>query len=240
MLIPESESLDRCHEVYRGEAEAYDRLISAEDCEGRLLPALMDIAPLEGRSVLDVGAGTGRLARLVAPHCARLVAAEREPHMLARARGHLETMGAANASCAVADARALPLLGAAFDVVTAGWVFGHFTFWTHDAWRENATRAIVEMQRVTRMGGTLVIFETMGTAVTEPAPPAPGLAAYYAWLEGEMGFERRLIQTDFEFESVEASAETCGFFFGQPYAELIRANRWARVPEWTGMWWRQA
>jgi hypothetical protein len=40
--------------------------------------------------------------------------------------------------------------------------------------------------------------------------------------------------------SVEASAETCGFFFGQPYAELIRANRWARVPEWTGMWWRQA
>lgn len=240
VLIPESDSLDRCRQVYRGEAEAYDALISAEDCEGRLLPALEAIAPLEGRTVLDVGAGTGRLARLVAPFCARVVAAEREPHMLSVAKRHLESMGATHATCVAADARALPLPGGAFDVVTAGWVFGHFTFWTHAEWRENAGAAIAEMRRVARPGGTLVIFETMGTAVTEPAPPAAGLAAYYAWLESDMGFAHRVIATDFRFESVEAAADACGFFFGEPYAKRVRESDWARVPEWTGMWWRRA
>ena len=240
MLIPESDSLDRCRRVYRGEAEAYDRLVAAEDCEGRLLPALEAVAPLEGRAVLDVGAGTGRLSRLAAPRCARLVAAEREPHMLGVAKRHLEAMGLAHAACVAADARALPLADGGFDVVTAGWVFGHFTFWTHDRWRENAGRAIDEMRRVARPDGTLVIFETMGTAVSAPAPPAAGLADYYAWLEHEMGFTRRLIRTDFRFESVRAAADACGFFFGEPYARIVRENGWAQVPEWTGMWWRPA
>jgi hypothetical protein len=96
------------------------------------------------------------------------------------------------------------------------------------------------MRRVARPDGALVIFETMGTAVAEPAPPTAGLAEYYAWLEREIGFERRLIRTDFAFESVDAAAEACGFFFGEPYARLIREKRWARVPEWTGMWWRRS
>jgi len=239
VLIPESDTLDRCRQVYRGEAEAYDALITAEDCEGRLLPALEEVAPLEGRSALDVGAGTGRLARLMAPRCARVVATEREPHMLGVAKRHLEAMGAAHAACVAADARALPLPDGAFDVVTAGWVFGHFTFWTRERWRENAGEAIGEMRRVTRPGGTLVVFETMGTAVTEPAPPAPGLATYYDWLEHSMGFEHRVIPTDFRFASVDAAARACGFFFGAPYERLVRENGWARVPEWTGMWWRK-
>jgi ubiquinone/menaquinone biosynthesis C-methylase UbiE len=240
LLIPESDSLDRCRQVYAGDAEAYDRLIAAEDCEGRLLPALESVAPLLGRSVLDVGAGTGRLARLVAPRCGALAVSERELAMLRVARRHLGAMPGRAAACVVADARALPLAAASFDVITAGWVFGHFTFWTHGAWRENARRAIEEMRRVARADATLVIFETMGTAVAAPAPPAAGLAAYYTWLERDMGFERRVIQTDFRFENVDAAAAACGFFFGEPYADLIRANGWARVPEWTGMWWRKA
>jgi ubiquinone/menaquinone biosynthesis C-methylase UbiE len=239
MLIPESDSLDRCRSVYAGDAEAYDRLISAEDCDQRLLPAIESIVTLAGSRVLDVGSGTGRLARLVAGRCASLVATEREPAMLRVARRHLNSMGASHAACAVADARALPHSDASFDIVTAGWVFGHFTFWTADAWKENVSRAIAEMRRVARPGGMLMIFETMGTAVVEPAPPTPGLATYYRWLESDMGFERRLVQTDFRFESVDASAEACGFFFGKPYAAIIRENRWARVPEWTGMWWRR-
>lgn len=239
MLIPEGETFDRCREVYRGEAEAYDALVAAEDCEGRLLPAIEAVAPLEGRAVLDVGAGTGRVSRLLAPRCERLVAAEIEPHMLRLARRRLGEVGASHAACVNADARALPLAAGTFDVVTAGWVFGHFTFWSADAWRMHAARAIAEMRRVARPGGALIVFETMGTAALEPAPPAPGLAAYYAWLEDTMGFERQLLRTDFRFESVEAAALACGFFFGEAYEALVRTNEWAQVPEWTGMWWRR-
>lgn len=240
MLIPEGETFDRCREVYRGEAEAYDALVAAEDCEGRLLPAIEGVVPLAGRAALDVGAGTGRVSRLVAPHCARLVATEIEPHMLRVARRRLGEMGATHTACVNADARALPFAAATFDVVTAGWVFGHFTFWTAGAWRAHATRAIGEMRRVARPGGTLIVFETMGTAALEPGPPAPGLGEYYAWLTDTMGFERQLIRTDFRFESVDAAARACGFFFGEPYERLVREKEWAQVPEWTGMWWRRA
>jgi ubiquinone/menaquinone biosynthesis C-methylase UbiE len=159
--------------------------------------------------------------------------------MLGMARRHLSDMKASHATCVVADARRLPLGDGAFDLVTAGWVFGHFTFWNADTWLENASLAVGEMRRVTRPGGALVIFETMGTGVTEPGPPAAGLESYYRWLENEMGFERRLIPTDYRFESVDAAQKACGFFFGEPYAELVRANGWSRVPEWTGMWWRR-
>ena len=44
-------------------ATAYDLLVSAEDCDGALPPALNDIRSLAGANVVEVGAGTGRLTR---------------------------------------------------------------------------------------------------------------------------------------------------------------------------------
>ncbi|HEY4718334.1 MAG TPA: hypothetical protein VIH14_04915, partial [Anaerolineales bacterium] len=99
-------------------------------------------------------------------------------------------------------------------------------------------RAMAEMHRATRAGGTLIILETLGTGVQEPAPPNAALAAYYHWLEREQGFSRRVVATDYDFGSVPRAAELCGFFFGEPLAARVKANGWQRVPEWTGVWSR--
>jgi len=72
--------------------------------------------------------------------------------------------------------------------------------------------------------------------VQPPAPPSQTLADYYAWLEHEWGFARTTLSTDYEFESVEQAIEYTEFFFGPQLSEKIRANGWARLPEWTGMW----
>ncbi|HOD45111.1 MAG TPA: hypothetical protein PKL21_09535, partial [Anaerolineaceae bacterium] len=54
--------------IYRQSAQAYDLLVTREDVHCNLLKAIQWILPLEGRRVVEPGAGTGRLTRLLAPH----------------------------------------------------------------------------------------------------------------------------------------------------------------------------
>jgi hypothetical protein len=94
------------------------------------------------------------------------------------------------------------------------------------------------MARALRPGGALIVIETLGTGLEEARPPSPELAEYYAWLEGERGFSRRAIRTDYKFADASKAASAMGFFFGDAFAEEIRRKGWARVPEYTGVWWR--
>jgi len=92
-------------EIYRSQARAYHELVAAEDCEGNLLPALEAIVPLHGVDVLEVGVGTGRIARLLSGRVRRVVGVDREAGMLVVARGHV------GRACPLlrGDARALPV-----------------------------------------------------------------------------------------------------------------------------------
>ena len=99
-------------------------------------------------------------------------------------------------------------------------------------------RALREMLRVAAPGGAVVIIETLTTGSLIPAPPTEELAEYYAWLEGEWGFRRQAIQTDYQFASVEEAVARTEFFFGAKMAAKIRENSWTRLPEWTGVWRR--
>lgn len=225
--------------IYERFADEYDRMVAAEDCEGNLLPALAAIAPLEGASVLEVGAGTGRITRQIVGAAARVIAVDRAQAMLDVARRHLTATGRSNWELHCADAAQLPVPSGFADVAIAGWVFGHFRYWLPDGWRGSISGALGEMERALRPGGALIIIETLGTGLDEARPPSPELAEYYAWLEGERGFSRRAIRTDYAFADAPAAAAAMGFFFGDDLAEEIRRRDWARVPEHTGLWWRR-
>lgn len=221
-------------EIYTRHAVEYDELVRAEDADGQLLPALVGIVSLADKDVVEVGAGTGRVTQLLLEAGAHVWAAEREPAMLALALERLEECPGVD--FALADARRLPKPDASADVGVAAWVFGHFRSWVPDAWRDQIGAALDELVRVVKRGGTLIIIETLGTGLTEPAPPTPELAEYYAWLERERGFERRAIRTDYAFDSVREAQRVLGFFFGAEMAERVGAQGSARVPECTGLW----
>lgn len=220
--------------TYRERARDYDRLVLAEDCDGALAGALAELGIGPSTRVVEVGAGTGRVTRIALDLGATVRAFEPSEAMLAVAREHL----ADRPGCALVagDARSIPAADACADHALAGWVLGHFCAWYAASWRDEIGLALRELRRSVRPGGRVTIIETLGTGETEPRPPNDALAAYYAWLEGEHGFVCKAIRTDYRFASVEEAAEVTGGFFGPAFAERVRHEGWARVPECTGVW----
>jgi ubiquinone/menaquinone biosynthesis C-methylase UbiE len=221
--------------IYSHQASAYHRMISAEDTDGNLVPAIERIADLDGKRVLDLGTGTGRIPLLLHHRAAQMVGLDLYMGMLR------ENLAQRRRRCGLwalvqGDMGALPFPEGWADVLIAGWAIGHLRSWFEKDWQAQIGGVLDEMHRVVHPGGALIILETLTTGSLAPAPPTKALAEYYAWLEDDWGFERQEIQTDYRFPSVEAAAEHTEFFFGAELARSIRENGWARLPEWTGVW----
>lgn len=229
--------LDHYRRIYSSRPVEYHRMIAAEDADGRLLPALAAAAPLPGARIVDIGTGTGRIPLLVRDLARSIVAIDRHRPMLLENARQRDGVGG-RWSLVEADARDLPLGEGAADVAIAGWTLGHFCGWYPRDWSAQVDRALAEMRRVVAPRGCMIIIETLGTGTAAPGPPKPVLAEFHGRLEADWGFRRREIPTDYVFESPAEAAAAMGFFFGDALAERIRANGWARVPEWTGLWSR--
>ena len=223
-------------ETYNQHAEQYERLVSREDCQGNILRALVEIHPFNGCNVVELGAGTGRLTRLLVPLVKSIWSLDISGHMLGLAARILEAEGARNCKMAVADHRNLPLADGIADVVISGWSVCYLAVWGGEAWREEVEKALSEIKRVLQDKGTIILLETLGTGYEEPEAPE-GLRGYYDYLE-EQGFSKKWVRTDLAFESLEEAVELMGFFFGEEMAAKVEENKWVRVPECTGIWWR--
>ena len=227
--------MDHFQAIYAGRAAEYHRMIAAEDQDGRLLPAIERVASLRGKRVIDLGTGTGRLPLLIGDQAAQLVGLDLHRDML---RQHIaeRQRQAGRWALVQGDMRRLPFRSAWADVVTAGWAIGHLRSWFAADWQTQIASVLDEMHRVVTPGGALIILETLSTGSLTPAPPNAALAEYYDWLEQVWGFSRDTIATDYHFASVDEAVARTEFFFGPELAAKIRAQGWARLPEWTGVW----
>ena len=230
--------MDHFEKIYAFNATEYHEMIAPEDVESNLVPALESAAPLDSKRVLDLGTGTGRLPLLLHQRVADITALDLNFPMLVEQQKHRQAInGSWPLVCG--DNRLLPFPDNWVDVVMAGWAIGHLRDWYADSWQVEIGKILREMERVVSNAGSLIIMETLSTGALQPAPPNEDLAEYYAWLEGEWGYARDTIQTDYQFESVDEAVERTEFFFGPELAETIRQNGWARLPEWTGVWSKQ-
>ena len=229
---------DHFETIYATKADQYEAMVQREDYEGNILKTLQQIRPLAGIDAVEFGAGTGRLTLMLAPLVKSLRAFEGSQHMLNVAVGKLKASGLSNWQAQVADNRAIPSESTSADLAIQGWSFGHFCGWYPDSWREEAGKAIGEMKRLLRPGGTIIMLETMGTGRETPFPPTAGLAEFYAWLAGENGFQNVNIRTDYKFVSLEEANQLTRFFFGDNIADEVVRKNWVILPECTGVWWK--
>jgi ubiquinone/menaquinone biosynthesis C-methylase UbiE len=227
--------MDHFEHIYTRRAADYHRLIAPEDADGNLLAALRGLMDWRGKRLLDLGTGTGRIPLALVGDGAHVLGLDLHADML-RENAVQRKAVRGNLLLVCGDMRALPFADRCADAVTAGWAIGHSRGWFAGEWQSQIGRMLHEMERIVAPGGWLVIFETLSTGALTPAPPTEGLAEYYTWLENAWGFTQRVIRTDYQFASVEDAVARTEFFFGAELAEKIRANGWARLPEWTGMW----
>ena len=225
--------------IYQTQAAQYDALVSYEDHQGNLLPALAEIQPLIAISAVELGAGTGRFTRLLAPYAAHIVAIDNSMPMLEVAKRRLKSDGSKNYTLVQADHRSLPIADGQADLTIAGWSFGHLIGWYPESWHHQIELAVSEMGRILKEGGKAIILETLGTGQRNPAPPTAGLAQYYAYLEEKRGFSKKWIRTDYRFPSVTEAEKLTSFFFGQELARHVAEENSPLVPECTGIWWKQ-
>jgi len=224
--------------IFQEQAPKYDLLVSREDYQGNLLQCLRSIVPVEGRRVVELGAGTGRLTRQLAPLAASIDAFDAAEPMLKVAETRLRALGLGNWRLQVADNRKVPVQTQWADVVVAAWSICCLAAYEGEGWIREVQTALGEMQRVTAPGGTALIIETLGTGYSTPNAPAE-LRPYYQLLERE-GFNSVFIRTDYLFQNMEEAVDLTTFFFGKdPLGALLQTDHGVLLPECTGVWSRK-
>jgi len=226
---------DHFIQIYKKKAHEYHRMIASEDVDNQLLASIEQLCDLDGKTILDLGSGTGRLPILFWGKNIELIALDIQHQMLQYQKQIRDEVNGAW-TILQADICQLPIASAVVDICTAGWSIGHTRGWYPDTWQKSIGTMLEEMTRVTKPGGNLLVMETLGTGAAAPAPPSTELAEYYRFLEYEWAFQKIVISTDYQFESVDQAVDFTQFFFGDEMAARIRKNGWSRLPEFTGIW----
>jgi ubiquinone/menaquinone biosynthesis C-methylase UbiE len=132
-----------------------------------------------GRDVLEIGAGSGSVARQLLSRNPGLawVAIDIDPNMTRAAAMRLR--GFPNASVRTADATAMPFSDASFDSVVSCLMLHHIVDWE---------RAVAEVARVLRPGGTFLGYDLVRTP----------LASLFHRLDGSP--HRLIVPDDFQAE----------------------------------------
>lgn len=223
------------YEIYRTQSARYDRLVAAEDCHGNLSETLHRIQDWRGRSVVEAGAGTGRVTAIYARDARRILCMDREAHMLRAARERLFAhLG--KVSLAVADNGALCAAPSSADVFVEGWSWGHAVVDGPGTVEAVAARLFENARRVLSPAGVVILVETLGTNVDLPFPPDPRLARFFRILVDDYHLEQEVIRTDYRFGSAAEAAEVLGSFFGDSMRRAVQERGCSLVPEWTGVW----
>lgn len=173
-------------------ASAYELLNRCTDPDQKIEECIRAIAPWEGQTVLDVGAGSGFHAARFAASAERVWALEPDERLVQQMEQRLAREPAGNVAILQASAETIPLPDASVD-----WVHARFAyFFGADA----SLPGLAEVRRVVQPGGDFFVVledETDGEYNRLARQAYPHVAREYrAWF-ARHGFTRHHVSTVF-------------------------------------------
>eukprot|EP00128_Syssomonas_multiformis_P004923 Colp12_sorted_trinity150504_noHs@34697 len=221
-------------QIYMRRADKYHELTLRQDYHNNLagvVKGIKEFAP--STTVVELGCGTGRLTKLVAPLVDCIHAFDNSELMLEYAKQYV---GSPRVTYGLGDNRtlALPLETNSCDVVLAGWCLSYLKSERFDSnWKDSVDAVFRECKRVLRPHGAVVIFETLGTGCEEPKR----LGSHYYQYLLDLGFKFCHFRTDYKFASKDEAEELVTIFFGEKMLQNVRESEGGLVlPECTGLW----
>jgi ubiquinone/menaquinone biosynthesis C-methylase UbiE len=218
-----SDEPEKWQETYHSRTDVYEKL---SDCaeEGVVIARLLHSARFRQQVVLEIGCGTGKQTRPLAPLCSRYVALDESAPMLeiAEKRCH-QTPGL---TFVQTDAQNLPFADRSFDVIFSGWCLDGI--WPPEA-RE---KAFSEADRVLAPAGHVWLATNHGTG---EFMEMEGEAAVEYQISSsrfvlEHGFEYvETVESAFNFASLDEAKQVLGFILGQKASDYLGRHPNPRV-----------
>jgi len=216
---------ERWPTVFQDEVGIYDSFSRAEDDGGKLLKRLLSLAAFRGKSVLEIGCGTGKYIELIAPESRSYVAIDSSRRMIEFARRRCEhTDSVRFIHC---NAEMLPIPSSSFDAVFASWVISGIV---PEQARE---RAVSEYLRVLKPDGHFWLFENdIGGEFMHMRDPASARwdRENVGWMIESCGFRvADRVQTAFRFPRAVDARRTMGFILGPRASDHIIKHLESRI-----------
>ena len=186
--------------------ELLERMTQAVDPEERVPAAIQAAAPLEGRTLLDVGAGVGDQTIVYARLASHVYALEPDPRALPILRGRIKSAGETNVTVVPGSAESIPLEDGTVDVAYATWAY---------FFGPGSEPGLRETERVVRSGGDIVVVQNYGRDELAEfwLPQESECEAWPAWFQ-EKGFACEVVDTVWRFATIEEALAVLEFLWG--------------------------
>lgn len=210
-----------------GHPDIYEIENRALDPGGHVLAAMRHLSPWDGRTILDLGCGTGFWLPRYAADARRVIGVEPDPALRERAAARIANLPGTDVM--PGSAEHLPLPSESVDVVHAR--FAYF-------FPPGADAGLTEVLRVLRPGGSLVVVDNDHhwgqfadlLAAAAASPPASSSKTVDAWWR-DRGATRHAVRSEWRFGSRADLDAVLRIEFPDPVARA-----WlARNPRATGL-----
>jgi ubiquinone/menaquinone biosynthesis C-methylase UbiE len=212
--------------------ELYELENRAADPHGRILAAMQELGDWAGRTMLDIGCGSGFHLPVWARTASRVVGVEPHPPLAALARRRTRLLE--HVTVLEGMAQSLPVPDASVDVVHARWAY---------FFGPGSEPGLRELDRVVRRGGTAFVIDndptrsTFGGWFRRGFPEVDPVAVERFW--SMHGWRRRPIEMGWSFASREDLESVVRIELPPEAAEeALASHTGTEVDYAVNLWWR--